>query len=683
MNLLSRKSALWLVVVCALSAILVTLGVLQYRWSKEVSEAATTRMRADLIRSMIDFRLDFLRELASVPRTLESVDTSSDFNSYARAFANWQRSASHPGIVKDVYIWQQGPGHSQLLKIKSPGEGIERVEWPPELTQLRDTAATTLPVSKFLLRAPSPLPPPPEHRPPESGELSVAVGVSPDMVTSVQDIPFAVAQGNISVAGRAAVRRSGNGGGVNIQHQPIANDGQKFVIQFRQPGKVTLNHSPWMVIPSIPGLVQPLLLPSTAVKGSGHGCRAGCATWMIVLLSQAFLAEHLLPELAARHFSGIDYEIAVVAGQKGDRTIYSSNPEAVRRSIAEADASMSLFSPPGFPHTGAVGLAALPRLKGVTSTIKYGGVQPILEDEEAMMEIPPMPGVLTLDGWQLVVNNRRGSLEAAVAALRRRQLAISFGVLVVLAATMGIIILATKRVQEVARMQMDFVAGVSHELRTPLTVISSAADNIADGLVGSREQMAHYGTALKGQAGQLRELVEQILLFAATRDNRQKYSLRVAQVGDALDLALQNTAELIRGAGVAVQCHVSPDLPDVLIDVQAFSRCLQNLITNAIKYGGDAGWIGIKAKTEEYGREVVVAVRDRGIGIPPEEMNHIFEPFYRGTSVREAQIHGSGLGLPVAMSIVEMMGGRITVESEPGRGSSFTVRLPSANAVAA
>jgi len=235
------------------------------------------------------------------------------------------------------------------------------------------------------------------------------------------------------------------------------------------------------------------------------------------------------------------------------------------------------------------------------------------------MELLPMPGVSTLDEWHLVVNNRRGSLAAAVAALRRRNLAISFGVLLVLAVTMGIIILATQRVQELARLQIDFVAGVSHELRTPLTVISSAADNIADGVVENRQQMAQYGRALRGQSSQLRELVEQILLFAATRDNRQTYSLEAAQVADALDLALENTAELIRGAGIAVECHVSRDLPNVSIDVRALSRCLQNLITNAIKYVGDACCIHIEAKTEEHGGEVTISIRDRGVGISPED----------------------------------------------------------------
>ena len=120
--------------------------------------------------------------------------------------------------------------------------------------------------------------------------------------------------------------------------------------------------------------------------------------------------------------------------------------------------------------------------------------------------------------WQIVIMSRGGSLEAVAAALQRRNLAISFGVLLVLAATTGIILLTTRRAQRLARLQMDFVAGVSHELRTPLTVISSAASNIADGVVGSQQQVIRYGKVIQTQARQLIHLVEQVLLFAATGD---------------------------------------------------------------------------------------------------------------------------------------------------------------------
>ena len=670
----SKKRVLWPAVVCTLAAFLAALGVLQYRWSKEVSQAASSRMRADLVRSMIDFRGDFLSELASLAVALEpNYRYGTNLDSYAREFANWRRTASYPGMVQDVYIWQVGLAHSQLLKIKSPGEEPERVEWPAGLMQLRAMPITSLPTSSLLLPTPALLPDEPGRRSTEADKAGGEIGMLPDTITREPDTGFAVAEGRIG-----GVAATGFGRSVDVQHEAIAGDVPKLVMQLRHRGIVTLRGSPWMVIPSIPALVHSLVVPLPGAKRS----RNGHAGWMIIPLNQDFLVEHLFPELVARHFSGLDYEIAVVAGEKGDQAIYSSNAEAAKRSLADPDASMSLFSIPGSPHPHEVGFAALPHLKDVASAVKYGNFQHIFGGPEAMVLLP-MPSVSALDDWKLVVNNQRGSLEAAVAALQRRHLALSFGVLLVLATTMGILIRATQQAQELARLQIDFVAGVSHELRTPVTVISSAADNIADGVVKDREQMAYYGRALKGQARQLRDLVDQILLFAATRDNRQTYNLRVVQVADAVDLALQNTVELIRGAGFTVEYHVSRDLPFVSADVQALSRCLQNLITNAIKYGGDASGIAIEAKTEADARAVTVSVRDYGIGINQEELKHIFEPFYRGTSVRDAQIHGNGLGLPVARSIAEAMGGQITVESEPGRGSSFMVHLPAIGVAAA
>jgi signal transduction histidine kinase len=106
---------------------------------------------------------------------------------------------------------------------------------------------------------------------------------------------------------------------------------------------------------------------------------------------------------------------------------------------------------------------------------------------------------------------------------------------------------------------------------------------------------------------------------------------------------------------------------------------VQNLITNALKYGSDQKWIGVKVALIEHGlsgKEIQISVADRGIGIDQKELSHIFEPFYRSPSVTAAQIHGTGLGLPLAKSIVEAMKGRVTVKSAPGRGSTFTLHLP-------
>jgi signal transduction histidine kinase len=278
--------------------------------------------------------------------------------------------------------------------------------------------------------------------------------------------------------------------------------------------------------------------------------------------------------------------------------------------------------------------------------------------------------------WRLVVRHRRGGpLGAFVNEVRRRDLAIGFGVLLVLVINMGMLIVTSHRAQRLAQLQMNFVTAVSHELRTPLTVIISGADNICNGVVDTKQQMVQYGSVIATQARQLFGLVERILLFAATRQGQQRYNLERLDVQELIDAALASTAGLIEAGHFTVERHIDPNLPAVNGDPSALSQCLQNLITNALKYGKDARWLGIRA-TVESGREVQISVSDRGIGIRSEDLPHIFEPFYRSPAVQAAQIHGTGLGLPLSQSIAEAMKGRLTVSGSEGNGSTFTLHLP-------
>lgn len=231
---------------------------------------------------------------------------------------------------------------------------------------------------------------------------------------------------------------------------------------------------------------------------------------------------------------------------------------------------------------------------------------------------------------------------------------------------------------QMARMQMDFAASVSHELRTPLAVLCSAVDNIADGVVSGKEQLAKYGAVIRNQSRQINGLVNQVILFVSTQDLKERYVLEPLAVSDVVDGAVASTAELIRKAGFTLEQHVGASLPKISGDLSALSQCLQNLITNALKYADQGRWIAIRA-SQEAGRdhrEIRISVQDRGKGIERSDLHHIFEPFYRSRAAVAGQIHGTGLGLPIAKSLAEAMGGRISVTSEIGVGSTFTLHLP-------
>jgi signal transduction histidine kinase len=221
---------------------------------------------------------------------------------------------------------------------------------------------------------------------------------------------------------------------------------------------------------------------------------------------------------------------------------------------------------------------------------------------------------------------------------------------------------------------MDFVTGVSHELRTPLTVIRSAADNIADGYVEGKQQLMRYGEAIRKQARQLSQLIDQVLLFASTRQEKLVYTLAPLKVEAVVDAAINNTAELAAQAGFTIERQMASELPEILGELEPLSHCVQNLITNAVKYGGQDRWIGVRA--EKHGPEMVrITVEDHGVGISAAELRHIFEPFYRSRQVIAAQIHGTGLGLTLARSVAEAMGGNLTATSEAGKESAFHLDL--------
>jgi signal transduction histidine kinase len=272
------------------------------------------------------------------------------------------------------------------------------------------------------------------------------------------------------------------------------------------------------------------------------------------------------------------------------------------------------------------------------------------------------------------VLHRAGSLEAAVEHARLRNLLVSFGVLLLLAVSMGMVLVSTGRARRLAAQQMEFVAGVSHELRTPLAVIRSAAENLADGIVSEPRQVRKYGDVIASEGRRLTQMVEQIMDFAGFESGRATLEVRPAEVGAVVEEALRGAAPHLREHAASVEQSSPPSVPRVLVDPGAVSRSLQNLIVNALKYGGAPP--SVRLSTVVSRDEVAITVADNGAGIAPRDLPHIFEPFYRGADATSRQIHGSGLGLSLVKRIMEEIGGRVTVRSQSGKGSAFTLHLP-------
>ena len=190
--------------------------------------------------------------------------------------------------------------------------------------------------------------------------------------------------------------------------------------------------------------------------------------------------------------------------------------------------------------------------------------------------------------------------------------------------------------------------------------------------------MKSYGQLLQTEAKRLGEMVERVLQYAGI-ESGLGYATRVAlPPSEIIEGAIDSSHPLLETADVQIHREIAADLPQVLGDAAALRSAVQNLIANAVKCGGRDRWVGIRAEHARDRRrsEVRITVSDHGAGIPASELPHIFDPFYRGTDAVDRQVHGNGLGLSLVKRIVAAHGGRVSVTTRAGAGSSFTIALP-------
>jgi signal transduction histidine kinase len=626
---IKRLPLFWIAVLSCMTSVLIIVAVLQYRWTKQLSVASEARLGTPLQPLMIGWHLDFYGELSAICVALQVGPDSGardNWDDYLHRYVNWSHAPvnpesveniyANPGVVKGIYVWQTaGKAIPQLLRLNPDAARIEPSGMPEDLQPL-------------LARL-------------QAKSSSLSIGL-----------------------------RAWESSGSSAEEQAKNNEGNSRLVS--QRSDLTTG---WQFDPKVPAIVHPII-------ATGHHSPQSDAepassedpiNWIVVVLNLDYIQNSVLPDLTKRDFSsrkGLEYKLAVIAAGRKTRVIYSSDRGFPSTNESSVDSRMNIFGNPPESVEGDFWQVIKNResirnedWRSFTAPVWFPVIQYGSDNES----------------WTLLVQNRTGPLEAIATSIWHRNLLTSGVVLLLLTSCMFLIVFATRRAQKLAHLRLDFVANVSHELLTPIAAIHSVGQNLTDGLCDTKADSMLSGSNITGQTRQLADMVKQILLFVSTQNGTIRYTLCPLAVADIIGTIRKNVAMLVESNGFKVDQQVQEGLPNVMGDLPALSQCIQNLIVNAVKYSGKNRWIGISAsiydaKTNQ--REIRISVRDHGRGISNSELGHIFEPFYRSPNVVDAQIHGTGLGLAVAKRIAQAMGGRLSVVSELGVGSTFTLHLP-------
>jgi signal transduction histidine kinase len=231
-----------------------------------------------------------------------------------------------------------------------------------------------------------------------------------------------------------------------------------------------------------------------------------------------------------------------------------------------------------------------------------------------------------------------------------------------------------QREMKLSELRAQFVASVSHELKTPLTAIRMFAETLQMGRCTDADTQSEYLGTIVNECERLSRLVDGVLLFAKSENDKKIWHFRAVQPLDAVRAALRALEYPLSEQGFQLHLKVDEHLPAITADRDALEQAVLNLVANAIKFSGDSREIHLALGRE--GDEVVLQVTDQGIGIAPEEQARIFEKFYRARTPETRAIPGAGLGLALVSQIMKAHGGSCTVNSAPGEGSTFTLRFP-------
>lgn len=611
-----KRSRMQIFLVFGLLGLLGVLAFFQYVWLGQISDAEKDRLTRRLQTDTERFAEDFNREMQSAFVNFQAESAiweKQDWQQFNERYDFWREKTAYPNLITDFYYFAKQPD-SQILHYDSIKREFVPVEWNEDFLKVKTNAADLKTYKLF-----------------DEERFSFVVSIYQPENTFE----------------KIMIRR---------EKQPVPAGNLSF-----ERTKVDIPES----------------------KG-----------FLVIKLNENVVKENILPDLVKKHFPENDFNLSV-AGKNGER-IFQTNE------VTKADSTANLFdlSPENLiffsnrdvlrrtPNPQAQGIVINQSVQTHTSTFQKETIpvenlpekKPVgtftfeLKNNERPRTVI-RAGALTDDGnWTLSVQHSAGSLDNFIAGTRNKNLAISFGILGLLGATIILVFVSAQRARIFAQRQVDFVSSVSHEFRTPLAVIYSAGENLADGVAREESQVSRYGNLIKSEGKKLSAMVEQILEFAGANAGRKKYDLRENSIDEIVENALSECRNLIDEKGFTVEKDLAENLPTVKADAYALNQAIQNLIGNSVKYSNGSKYIKIETKNGD--RRIKISVEDRGIGIAPQDLKYIFEPFYRAKSVVDEQIHGNGLGLSLVEEIVKAHGGKVKAESEIGKGSKFTIELP-------
>jgi two-component system sensor histidine kinase SenX3 len=636
MQFWKRKPPFLLMLTLALLVLLPILAILQYKWMGQVSEGERERLQKNLREGADKFAADFDRELARIFVNFQTIsfDKEKSGEAYTACLTRWSQESVYPQLIKDVYLVKiddKGESREPLLeRLNRDTRQFEKIAWSGNLADLK---------KRF----------------------------------EFQNQNYPVPEKFESILPRLPKMPENKGNILQILRNEI---------------------NP--IDENIPALIihrMPVRMEKSLTEFPFH-----LFNYAIVTLNLDYIRQEIIPQLAAKYFSGnngLDYNLTIVNRSNPEDIVYQSDAIALQHN-SQSDSTANFFDVRlnemnavfkekstqvveeerhAQPKTGSI---AIQVYRSETTNVPRSNPAPTLATDTTAKKFEVRE--LQTGGWQLLLKHRAGSLGAVVASARRKNLAISFGILLLMALSIAMILISTRRAKRLAQQQIEFVAGVSHELRTPLAVIRSAGENLADGVIDKSEQVKRYGQLIASEGRRLTEMVEQILEFSGIQRGRKNYELCPVVLADVIENAINACRHFIEEGGFEIRKEITDDSPVVLADEAALSRSIQNLLTNAMKYSGDNRIIEIQAKNQTGNKasEALITISDKGLGIAPDELPHIFEPFYRGSEASAAQIHGNGLGLSLVKNIIEAHNGKVSVSSTPGKGSAFTIHLPTA-----